>query len=1619
MKNYKLYLFRPVSINKISNFSESNFLEDFLGELKVHNLQTTIKLQEISTISFDIPETVLGEFNTRIDEVLDNYIVELWYGDLNNPTKQRFIITKSPLEFDEGVKRYCYEGLSLEHLLEYRQLANWPGIRIQDFYRTISYDGSLQNFSELDAAGDVKDTYTIELSTFEQSDANKTRTKYITVPTTTGDVEGEEPGLLDIFIYQYRRNSTDTVNSETSLIEYRVNEIGGTDYENEEGFKPGFYIPVVNANNKVTEVIIALPNDIDFIDDAGKNFEIFLYDNPLSRHFAIGINTNELIQASNMYLDLAQDGAVKFDINGCNATNASAIIQIAANDPNAYLLRNDLIVTGTGIPASTTVTAISAAQSNIISITISNNFTGTTGKVNLNFSSANIASYNDFAFTTQLIYSNNGLKLLDILTGDIENQKIYEFPKANPENYIINEDGILYNTGFTIGQIHPDIHLKYRSNIELNNITKYAAIKNLAESFDAIPIFNSIEKTVSFYPDKNEEAFDNNGLIITRNNYLKSLTNDIDSSKIVTKVFPLGKDNLTINLITPNATGFWENYSYFMDSWYVEFNQNNLLVMTNNANTGVSYSSFPIGNLSRWMTSGEAEKLAKWQYARDYFHNIMLGNLDPTIVQHDRYYDLYNLRSEAINNLVKEESKYFELKATEYKYKYLYEYYVKQNDNAAENTRQRSYTYDFDDTATPGSERIVLNDGNFSESNSIILHNTNKDGDNVRTFLQGITREKNPRIVLDGPTNTVFYKVTGPANTTNPNYITIPVFFISKNDPDNNMYPADEEIEVKFDTWEELYLTKYEDAEDASAAALSELDKIHFNIYNSRFDGSIPESSDDDYNDLVVTIQPNSFFTKLSEVQSFLLKSRWDINDTQLKAFEREAVMSDSNLDNELDLMTTAEEYLVENSRPVITLDIDVVDFLASYQSSVDWDKVVIGEIVNIYFPDFNVDNTAQLREIQINFQDNSLKFTISTYRQYKRLPGSYLFRKIRSIYDNDINLYSSQYDSNNYSTEIAGQSDDPIVAGDTPVNTGATDGNGEYSTTTDGDGITSDAPDNVDPELETFVFTNEKTISIYNGNFLARNIVRDESDVFQHISEIEISGDNGIVIRKIEADGTSLRQMYIDTDGNAVFSGFLSVNQEEGNIGFNNEGIFAGEANETSKFSLVSGNTFMKFDPDGVDYKLVVAGEAKIGPLIIGNATNGFGILDNILPIEIYGSNTNPQSINKTYNFGAINTIHPVYKVELNSLMTTQTLDGITNRTIRIELYQVLTGGTTLVYSSETQTIPNQTVSFSSNINTFDINSVPAIQANRIIVYVFANTAGSPASAVWRISAPNVSIAKSSIEMGLFNVDSLGLLQTQEATFGINTMDRIKIAPSGIPESTSNAKVITIRPTTSGTGITADRTIIIEDKSGSLVINEAASPNTNVLITASNSANITATNSITLTTTSLSGDITLNASDDIVLKATDQIELASNSGVRFFHNTTTSLYTEFIPSTVSANKSITIPNASGTLVLAPVKIGSDLSLGSGSNGTVTVTGYNYILIKIFRGAGGVNHIGDTLINLGDTNEFSTTIRTRYIVWHEGGLTVNGNITVQSSSGLRIVNNLGSGTTTFRVYGIV
>jgi hypothetical protein len=144
--NHKLYLYKP-----------SGEDSDFLGELLVDNLNVDIKLHDISSISFNIPRVINGVPNPRIDQVLDNYIVELHYGRItesypNDYFKMRFVIYSTPMEFSDSKFIHSYQGSSTESLLEFKLLDNWQGVEVYDFFRTIGYDRETNNFIETTGA---------------------------------------------------------------------------------------------------------------------------------------------------------------------------------------------------------------------------------------------------------------------------------------------------------------------------------------------------------------------------------------------------------------------------------------------------------------------------------------------------------------------------------------------------------------------------------------------------------------------------------------------------------------------------------------------------------------------------------------------------------------------------------------------------------------------------------------------------------------------------------------------------------------------------------------------------------------------------------------------------------------------------------------------------------------------------------------------------------------------------------------------------------------------------------------------------------------------------------------------------------------------------------------------------------------------------------------------------------------------------------------------------------------------------------------------------------------------------------------------------------------------------
>ena len=952
--NHKVYLYKPNGTS-------------FLGELIVDNLKVDIKLQDISTIAFRIPEVINAQVNPRVDEVLDSYIIELWYGKVDGVyangdfEKIRFRIYSTPLDFSDYQYLHSYSGYSLQSDLEFKQIVSWRGVQVKDFFRTITYNNnaSTPRFTETGIT-----PYTISTS------SNTSSTKYITIPTTGS------PTALDIFIYEKRTNSATSTESEVSLIELTSGGVNSND------FKAGYY-HLNKTGDIVNSVSIALPYSTEAVPTTGYNsfngsetatFSYRFYHNPVSRAFAVGIKTNTETPLSNMYIDLAQ---------------------AAGSGPTAV--------------------------------------------------------YGGYTFTSQSIYSKNGLKLNDILTG-----------------LDTSSDGILYNTGFTVGTISNTIAAKYRSNIDFNNITVHQAIKDVAESFEAIPVFDSINKTVSFYAEN--EYGSNNGLMIKYATYLKSINKEIDASKIITNARGLGKDNIKISLVNPTGSEVWEDYSYFLDDYHIEDTTGFTIVASETTGLTITYAS-TADFQSRWMDAAEALKVAKWQYTRDYFHTVLSSASATTVdASHNQYKDLYNLRSAAINLYVKYETQYEKKKADEYKYYYLVEHYRDLFENKG--TNQTEYDY---------------------------------------------------------------------------------------------------------------YREKYADAVAQTAAFKSTvLDPAYENIYD--------------------VDTPGTLAYKFDEIQSFLNKTTWTIDLDKLRTFEREAVHNDSKIDTEYDLLDSTKIYVDENKEPRITFNIGIIDVLEAQEAYQDWDKFVIGDKINIYFPEFNIDLEAQIREISIDFQGKSLSIVISTVRNYNRSFGSYLTKNIRRFHNANLNtvlFYKDGTDASIQDTNIFRDTfENGINAGNTTVSTGAVDGiTGQSSTTTTGEGQQSRVVTGVDLYTESLLLSAfNQGIKVTDGRILTFRPFNVEG--VQWLQEVEVSAENGFVIRRVYANDVVTKLAYIDAStGSAFFAGWKL---DPGQFSAGSGSSFVGINSETP----VASNTLYAFWAGSATPSAAPFSVTKSGTLVASSAT-------------------------------------------------------------------------------------------------------------------------------------------------------------------------------------------------------------------------------------------------------------------------------------------------------------------------------------------------------------------------------------------------------------------------------
>lgn len=114
---------------------------------------------------------------------------------------------------------------------------------------------------------------------------------------------------------------------------------------------------------------------------------------------------------------------------------------------------------------------------------------------------------------------------------------------------------------WSIRHIDPKL-AKVKREYNLSDASVSSLIEAVCEQTDAVAVFHNFDRQISFIHRDNAGKF--KGLKVKESTYLKSFTDTQNSADLVTRLYLMGKDGLTINGINPAGTSYIEDFSYFM-----------------------------------------------------------------------------------------------------------------------------------------------------------------------------------------------------------------------------------------------------------------------------------------------------------------------------------------------------------------------------------------------------------------------------------------------------------------------------------------------------------------------------------------------------------------------------------------------------------------------------------------------------------------------------------------------------------------------------------------------------------------------------------------------------------------------------------------------------------------------------------------------------------------------------------------------------------------------------------------------------------------------------------------------------------------------------------------------
>ncbi|MGG0822951.1 phage tail spike protein [Paenibacillus turicensis] len=101
----------------------------------------------------------------------------------------------------------------------------------------------------------------------------------------------------------------------------------------------------------------------------------------------------------------------------------------------------------------------------------------------------------------------------------------------------------------------------------------------------------------------------------------------------------------------------------------------------------------------------------------------------------------------------------------------------------------------------------------------------------------------------------------------------------------------------------------------------------------------------------------------------------------ELNPYVIEREFSDDTYVDEHDLYLAAQEKFAELQRPALSLDIDIVNFLEIIEEQRNWDKLMLGDFINIKYEPTQTKITARIVNITFDYEKSDIKLTLSNIK--------------------------------------------------------------------------------------------------------------------------------------------------------------------------------------------------------------------------------------------------------------------------------------------------------------------------------------------------------------------------------------------------------------------------------------------------------------------------------------------------------------------------------------------------------------------------------------------------------------------------------------------------------------